>query len=94
MSANSQLVSGCEIVELVGRVGVARCSKARDKVVLEKMLERYVSGTDNALAEWLLGRTSAEAIIEIELSWLTSWDFSDRMDRIEKISSRLPGAML
>ena len=74
--------------------GVARCSKARDKVVLEKMLERYVSGTDNALAEWLLGRTSAEAIIEIELSWLTSWDFSDRMDRIEKISSRLPGAML
>ena len=74
--------------------GIARCSKARDKVALEKMLERYLSDTDNALAEWLLGRSSAEAIIEIELSWLTSWDFSERMDRIAKISSRLPGAVL
>lgn len=74
--------------------GLARCSMAPDKVALEKMLNRYVSGTDNALAEWLLGRSSAEAIIEIEPSWLTSWDFSNRMDRIEKISSRLPQALL
>lgn len=74
--------------------GTARCSKAQDKEALEKMLQRYVSGTDNALAEWLLGRRNAEAIIEIEPSWLTSWDFSSRMDRIEKISSRFPGVVL
>ena len=74
--------------------GVAQCSVATDKVVLENLLQRYVAGTDNALAEGLLGRSSAEAIISIELTWLTSWDFSSRMDGIETIASRVPGAVL
>jgi hypothetical protein len=74
--------------------GTAQCSTATDKVELENLLQRYLAGKDNALAEGLLGRSSAEAIIEIELTWLTSWDFSNRMDNIQKIASRDPGAVL
>lgn len=74
--------------------GVARCAIATDKVALENLLEHYVASTNNALAETLLSRSKAEAIIEIEPTWLTSWDFSGRMDGIEKIASRVPGVAL
>ncbi len=74
--------------------GLARCSVAPNKTVLEGLLNRYVSGTNNELARWLLARTETEALVEIEISWLTSWDFSDRMRSIEKISARLPGGAL
>ena len=74
--------------------GVSRCSTAKDNNALERLLQRYLTSTDNTLAERLLGRTEAEAIIEFELEWLTSWDFSSRMDRIDKISSRVPDAVL
>ena len=74
--------------------GVARCSVAPDKKALEDLLNRYLAGTDNKLARWLLNRQGTEALIEVEISWLTSWDFSGRMNSIEKISARLPGAVL
>ena len=74
--------------------GVARCSVAPDKKALEELLHRYIAGTDNKLARWLLNREGTEALIEVEISWLTSWDFSARMESIEKNSSRLPGALL
>ena len=73
--------------------GFARCSVASDKSALEGLLKRYV-GTDNDLAEWLLNRAGDEAVIPIEVAWLTSWDFSGRMNGIEKISTRVPGAAL
>lgn len=59
--------------------GTAQCSIAKDKVALENLLERYLAGTNSSLANMLLGRSSPEAIIEVQLSWLTSWDFSSRM---------------
>ena len=71
--------------------GLAHCSVAPDKTALEGLLNRYLAGTDNDLAQWLLARSGAEAVIQIEVTWLTSWDFSDRMEGIERISSRLPG---
>jgi len=74
--------------------GSARCTTAADNQALERLLQRYLAGTDNPLAQWLLNRTVAEAVIEIEITWLTSWDFSDRMTGIEKISARLPGVAL
>jgi hypothetical protein len=73
--------------------GFARCSVASDKSALEGLLKRYV-GTDNDLAEWLLNRAGDEAVIPIEVAWLTSWDFSGRMNGIEKISTRVPGPAL
>lgn len=74
--------------------GTSHCTTAPDNAALERLLQRYLTSTDSALAEQLLGRSEAEAIIEFEIEWLTSWDFRSRMDRIEKISDRVPGAVL
>lgn len=74
--------------------GVAHCSVAPDKSALEELLNRYVAGTDSDLAQWLLSRSGSEAVIQIEVTWLTSWDFSGRMKSIEKISTRLPDQTL
>ena len=74
--------------------GVSHCSTAADNSALERLLQRYLAGTDNPLARWLLNRTGEEAVIAIEPSWLTSWDFSGRMESIGKISARDPGAVL
>ena len=74
--------------------GRASCTTAADNQTLERLLQRYLAGTDNPLAQWLLSRDVSEAVIEIDVTWLTSWDFSDRMATIEKISARLPGSAL
>jgi nitroimidazol reductase NimA-like FMN-containing flavoprotein (pyridoxamine 5'-phosphate oxidase superfamily) len=70
--------------------GVAHCVEATDNATLESLLTRYVAGTDNTLARWLLNRKGPEALIEIQLTWLTSWDFSERMHDVEKIAARFP----
>lgn len=74
--------------------GVAICATASDQSALNRLIERYLANTDNPLAQWLLNRDGSEAVIEIEVGWLTSWDFSDRMEGIEKIASRLPDSPL
>lgn len=74
--------------------GVARCSRAKDNAPLERLLQRYLTSTDNKLAQRLLSRTEPEAVIEIEIEWLTSWDFSSRMQRIDPITDRMPEAHL
>lgn len=74
--------------------GLARCSTAPDKTALEGLLDRYIDGADSELGQWLLNRTGSEAVIEIEVEWLTSWDFSDRMENIAKIAARLPESRL
>ena len=74
--------------------GHARCETAADNVRLASLLRRYLAGTDSQLADWLLNRPGVEALVEIEISWLTSWDFSGRMGDIEKIAVRLPNVRL
>ncbi len=74
--------------------GRALCTTADDTTQLEKLLTRYLGGTDGQLAQWLLNRSGHEAIIAIEPEWLTSWDFSERMGDLTKISQRVPGSAL
>ena len=74
--------------------GVARIKTATDDVRLVSLLRRYLAGTDSQLAAWLLSRPGPEALIEIDISWLTSWDFSGRMGDIEPIAVRLPNVRL
>lgn len=74
--------------------GHARCEIAPDDHRLISLLRRYLGGTDSQLAEWLLKRPGPEALIEIEISWLTSWDFSGRMGDLEQIADRSPGLRL
>ncbi len=74
--------------------GRARCETAPDNERLLSLLQRYLAGVDNQLARWLLNRPGPEALIEIEITWLTSWDFTDRMEDIESIARRTPDARL
>ena len=74
--------------------GRARCEVAEDNVRLASLLSRYLAGTDSRLADWLLNRPGEEALIEIEINWLTSWDFTGRMGDIERIALRSPGVRL
>ncbi len=74
--------------------GHARCEIASDDVRLASLLRRYLAGTDSDLARWLLDRPGPEALVEIEISWLTSWDFTGRMVDLERIAERSPGVRL
>jgi nitroimidazol reductase NimA-like FMN-containing flavoprotein (pyridoxamine 5'-phosphate oxidase superfamily) len=74
--------------------GRARCETATDAVRLASLLRRYLAGTDSQLADWLLNRPGPEALIEIEISWLTSWDFSGRMGDIQPLAVRSPKVRL
>ena len=74
--------------------GRATCTTAADNTQLEKLLTRYLGSTEGQLAQWLLNRSGREAVIAIEPVWLTSWDFSERMQDLTKISRRLPDSAL
>ncbi len=74
--------------------GIASCTTTQDGGNLTSLLRRYTGSTDNSLARWLLNRPGLEALIEIELTWVMSWDFSSRMRDIEKISQRAPSALI
>lgn len=51
--------------------------------VLEKLLLRYLRGTNNDLAKTLLANSESEVAIVLEPVRIYSWDFSDRMEAIE-----------
>jgi len=46
---------------------------------LLRLLDRYLGSRDSGFATWLIERASTEVAIRIEPTWLTSWDFSKRM---------------
>jgi nitroimidazol reductase NimA-like FMN-containing flavoprotein (pyridoxamine 5'-phosphate oxidase superfamily) len=68
----------------------AYCNDTESKRELEHLLRRYLGGTDNGLARWLLARPVTETVIRFDIDWLTSWDFTPRMGDLEKLSSRDP----
>jgi hypothetical protein len=47
--------------------------------ILERLLERYLGDTDNALARQLLNRSVAEVAIRLAPQRFHTWDFTDRM---------------
>ena len=49
--------------------------------LLGRLIDRYLEDRDSDLARWLLGRAEQEVCLSIELEWLTSWDYRDRMER-------------
>jgi len=52
--------------------------------ILERLLIRYLGGTDNPLAEGLLTRPGPEVAIRLEPQTLYTWNFNSRMmDSIE-----------
>jgi len=54
----------------------------RGKEVLERLLVKYLGGTDNRLARSLLARADDETAIILEPHQVFSWNFSNRMDEV------------
>jgi len=59
--------------------GTASVTPDEDKRLLRTLLERYLGGTDSALADQLLRPERDEVRLRIEPERLYAWDFSDRM---------------
>ncbi len=48
--------------------------------LLLRLIDRYLQRRDSAFAKWLLARKDQEVAIRIEPIWVTSWDYSTRMN--------------
>jgi hypothetical protein len=59
--------------------GHASIDADEDKRLLRRLLDRYLGGTDSALARRLLNPDRDEVRIRIDPVRLHSWDYSDRM---------------
>lgn len=59
--------------------GTATVQPDEGKRVLRALLERYLGGTDSALADRLLAPERDEVAIRIEPARVMSWDFTGRM---------------
>jgi hypothetical protein len=45
------------------------------------LIDRYLGTRESRFARWLIGKAANETAICIAPHWLTSWDFSSRMNR-------------
>ena len=59
--------------------GKATISAERGADVLLNLIDRYLGGPDSEFARWLMARRDNEVAIRIDPTWLSSWDFSNRM---------------
>ncbi|HSG31161.1 MAG TPA: pyridoxamine 5'-phosphate oxidase family protein [Thermodesulfobacteriota bacterium] len=61
--------------------GQAKVNIAPDsgKLILKKLMTRYLGTTDSNLAKWLLSRERSEQRLIIEPQWISAWDYSARM---------------
>lgn len=59
--------------------GTATIKPDPQKELLKELLERYLGGTDSALAEQLLSPERDEVRIRIDPARVYTWDFTDRM---------------
>jgi len=59
--------------------GTAVIEPDDDKTLLRTLFDRYLGGTDNDLADFLLAPDREEVRIRIAPDRLHSWDFSERM---------------
>lgn len=47
---------------------------------LERLIDRFLGDRDGELAQWLLSRADDEVVLAIDVEWITSWDYRDRME--------------
>lgn len=59
--------------------GVANLRREEASQVLAELIDRFLGDRHSRLANWLLSRTDHEFAIRIDPTWVTSWDFSERM---------------
>jgi len=59
--------------------GTAAIEPDPEKALLRALIERYLGGTDSALAERLLDEGREEVRVLVDPDRVHSWDYSDRM---------------
>ena len=57
--------------------------------ILETLLNRYLGGVDNPLAEDLLSKKDKEVAIILKPLQVFTWDFSDRMKAVSKVREKI-----
>tara|TARA_B100000029_G_scaffold415992_1_gene420002 strand:- start:77 stop:571 length:495 start_codon:yes stop_codon:yes gene_type:complete len=70
--------------------GEARCVHEVGSQALQDVLDKYIQDDDHSLARWLSSRSHTEVAIVVEPAWITSWDFSDRMQGLAPLRQRKP----
>lgn len=58
---------------------VAHLESDAEGVVLGKLLERYVGGSQPGLSKWLLSRSADEYTVRLKIKTMTTWNYSERM---------------
>ena len=48
---------------------------------LRRVIQRYLGGTSQKLALWLLSRVEHETKFTLHPTWVTSWDYGERMEK-------------
>ena len=61
--------------------GIASVSTEGADDLLARLVDRYLGTRDSEFSRWLLGRAREEVAIQIEIEWITSWDYSSRMSK-------------
>lgn len=64
--------------------GTAALSPDGGEEVLRDLVQRYLGGTDSSLAKRLLSGDREEALIRIDPDEIYSWDYSDRMEDVDR----------
>ena len=59
--------------------GNAKLTQENVSNTLHEVIVHFLGSPDSNLARWLLGRAEEEYVIKITPSWITSWDYSERM---------------
>jgi len=59
--------------------GMANLLRDEASNVLPELIDRFMGDKNPTLKKWLLSRVDQEFAIRIDMTWLTSWDFSERM---------------
>lgn len=59
--------------------GIASLEPSGAPELLERLLHRYLGGTESKLGRFLLGRAEEELVVRLTPSWVGSWDYRERM---------------
>ena len=60
--------------------GMAEISGEGGAETLKQLIDHYLGGSNQSLAEWLMSRGDEEALIRIEVQRVFSWDYRKRME--------------
>lgn len=69
---------------------LASIEAARGPEILERLLQRYLGGIDNPLAEQLLSKKESEVAIRLEPQSRYVWNFGERMmDSLDEVEPKI-----